>query len=83
MYQLVHIGVGAGKGSRLGHPGVHRNGGKGSARQIHIRLNFPAAESPDRELGLVVVFALLADELNSLFGTALLVPLPDPGSFPR
>ena len=76
LHQLTHIRIAAPKTAGHRHLRIDGMGGKLCAGQVDVRFYFCVPEPHDGKTGLIVVFALFADEFQQLRRAALFVAVP-------
>ena len=73
MHQLTHIRIAAPKAAGHRHLRIDGVGGKRCVGQVDVRFHLCVPEAHDRKAGLIVVFALFADQFQHLCRAALFV----------
>ena len=76
LHQLAHIRIAAPKAAGHRHLRIDGMGGKLCAGQVDVRFHLCVPEPHDGKAGLIVVFALFADEFQHLRRAALFVAVP-------
>ena len=76
LHQLTHIRIAAPKTAGHRHLRIDGTGGKLCAGQVDVRFHLCVPEAHDGKAGLVVVFALFADQFQHLLRAALFVAVP-------
>ena len=76
LHQLTHIRIAAPKAAGHRHLRIDGMGGKLCAGQVDVRFHLCVPEAHDGKAGLVVVFALFADQFQQLCRAALFVAVP-------
>ena len=76
MHQLPHISIAAPKAAGHRHLRIDGVGSKLCAGQVDVRFHLCVPEAHDGKTGLIVVFALFADQFQQLCRAALFVAVP-------
>ena len=76
LHQLPHIRIAAPKAAGHRHLRIDGMGGKLCAGQVDVRFHLCVPEPHDGKAGLIVVFALFADQFQQLCRAALFVAVP-------
>ena len=76
LHQLTHIRIAAPKAAGHRHLRIDGMGGKLCAGQVDVRFHLCVPEAHDGKTGLIVVFALFADQFQHLCRAALFVAVP-------
>ena len=76
LHQLTHIRIAAPKAAGHRHLRIDGMGGKLCAGQVDVRFYFCVPKAHDGKTGLIVVFALFADQFQQLCRAALFVAVP-------